>query len=78
MTSTPLRSALVAAAATPLLLAAPAPATAAPLAPPPGPVHPVVLIGQQHADPLAAFLACAPAGIVPLFGPNVIFPICLA
>ena len=71
-----LRSAAAAAVATPLLLAGAATAHAEPT-PPAGPVHPVVLIGQQHSDPLAAFLACAPVGLIPLFGPNIIFPICL-
>ncbi|MFC9788927.1 hypothetical protein [Rhodococcus sp. NPDC127528] len=43
--------------------------------PAPGSVHPVVLFSQL--GPLGAILSCAPVGIVPIIGPNVIFPICL-
>ncbi|TQF65441.1 hypothetical protein FK531_21460 [Rhodococcus spelaei] len=45
------------------------------VAPAPGSVHPVVLFGQL--GPLGAILSCAPVGIVPIIGPNIIFPICL-
>lgn len=74
-----LRTAAAAAAAAPLLLLATAPAHAAtgPTALPDS-VHPVVMIGQQHSDPIAAFLACAPTGLIPVFGPNIVLPICVA
>lgn len=68
------RTALAAAAAASLLLLAPATASADPL---PDAVRPAVLIGQGQ-DPIAAFLACAPVGIIPLFGPNIVLPICVA
>ncbi|MFD4183285.1 hypothetical protein [Rhodococcus sp. NPDC058514] len=44
----------------------------------PGPdlIQPVVRLGQT--DPLAAFLECAPTGLIPVFGPSIVFPICLA
>ncbi|MFC7448958.1 hypothetical protein [Rhodococcus daqingensis] len=54
----------------PGIAAAAAPGPAAEL------VQPVVRLGQT--DPLAAFLECAPTGLIPVFGPSIVFPICLA
>ncbi|CRK52047.1 conserved exported hypothetical protein [Rhodococcus sp. RD6.2] len=68
--------AAVAAAAVPSLLLLGSGAAAADQ-PAPDPVRPVVLLGQNQ-NPLAAFLACAPVGLIPLFGPNIILPICVA
>ncbi|MGW4480607.1 hypothetical protein [Rhodococcus triatomae] len=75
MRTVALRAAIAAAALPPLLLLGSAGAAADPSAA--DPVHPVVLIGQNQ-NPPGALLACAPVGIIPLFGPNVIFPICVA
>ncbi|MGW0043846.1 hypothetical protein [Rhodococcus sp. NPDC003348] len=76
MNATALRAAVVA-VVTPLLLIGPCIAGAAAVPITPDPVHPVVLIGQK-TDPLGALLACAGTGLIPVFGPNIIFPICLA
>lgn len=72
-----LRPAVVAAVATPLLLLGSGTSNADAATATPDPIRPVVLIGQK-TDPLGALLACAPAGILPVFGPNIIFPICVA
>lgn len=43
-------------------------------------ITPVVLLPGQTTwqGALGSVLACAPWGLIPLFGPNVAFPICLA
>lgn len=75
--NTTLRRATLLGAATPLLiLVGPGHAAADP-PPTPAPAHPVVLLGQ-HSDPLNAFLTCVGTGLIPLVGPNIVFPICLA
>ncbi|MFF0817649.1 hypothetical protein ACFYVR_21155 [Rhodococcus sp. NPDC003318] len=76
--NTIVRTTLATAALAPAILLAPGAAAAEPAPASTFPaVHPVVLIGQ-HQDPIAALLACAPVGLIPVFGPNIIFPICLA
>ncbi|MGW6374781.1 hypothetical protein ACWFRB_01790 [Rhodococcus sp. NPDC055112] len=77
MNRTARRSALAASAAAFMLILGSGIAAAAPTT---GPttelIQPVVRLGQT--DPVAAFLECALTGFIPLIGPNVIFPICLA
>lgn len=73
--NTTVRAVLATAALAPAVLLAPGVAAADPIET--AAVHPVVLIGQQHQDPIAALLACSPVGLIPVFGPNIIFPICL-
>lgn len=76
MNKTALRLALAATAAASLIALGPGVAAAAPApAPVPEAVHPVVLFGQL--GPLGAVLSCAPVGLLPILGPNVIFPICV-
>ena len=74
MNKNSLRLALAAIAVAPMI-ALGSGTTAAAAAPAPSAVQPVVLLGQ--IDPLGSILACAPWGLIPLFGPNIIFPICV-
>ncbi|MFC4605343.1 hypothetical protein [Rhodococcus kronopolitis] len=76
MNKNSLRLALAAIAVAPLIaLGSGASAGAAAPVPLPPAAQPVVLLGQ--IDPLGSILACAPWGLIPLFGPNIIFPICV-